>query len=432
MKKVLVAGGGASGMMAAIQAAEQGACVTVLEQNEQLGKKILSTGNGKCNFTNINQIPDAYRGEHPEFAWEVIRRFPVSDTIRCFMEMGLYSKNRDGYLYPHSEQASAVRDILLMELRRLHVRIETSVCVNNIIRKDDRFLVEAKRSIMRPEKKSRKRTVLVKVKEEEKIYEADRLILTSGGLAGRVQKADGSMMRIAESFGHRLISCVPALVQLRCAEAFYPALAGVRAGARIVLLCDGVVEAVDTGEIQFTDYGISGIPVFQISRFAARALNEKKREIVAELDFMPDFTENQLRNFFMNRISMRPGKTMKEFLTGIFHEKLSSVFLARTDIPEKMPASDLSQEKTEQLLHTIKSFRTQITGTNGFEQAQVSAGGISTEEIDPETMESRRVPGMYFAGEMVDVDGMCGGYNLQWAWSSGYVAGISAAGKESL
>lgn len=153
MEKVLVIGGGASGMMAAIAAAGQGAEVTILEQNEQLGKKILSTGNGKCNFTNINQIPGAYRGEHPEFARDVISRFPVPDTIRLFMELGLYSKNKDGYLYPHSEQASAVRDVLLMELRRLHVRIETSVCVEEIQKEGNSFRVKAVKSILKQEKK---------------------------------------------------------------------------------------------------------------------------------------------------------------------------------------------------------------------------------------------------------------------------------------
>lgn len=431
MKKILVAGGGASGMMAAIQAAAQGACVTILEQNDQLGKKLLSTGNGKCNFTNINQTPEAYRGEDPEFAWKVIQKFPAADTIRCFMEMGLYSKNRDGYLYPHSEQASSVRDILVMELKRLHVRMETSVCVEKIIRKGNGFLVEARKSILRPEKKSRKRTVLVKVREEAVSYEADCILITAGGLAGRVQKADGSPMRIAQSFGHRVIPCVPALVQLKCREEFYLSLAGVRAAAKIALLCDGKMEAEDTGEIQFTDYGISGIPVFQISRFAARALSQKKK-VEAEIDFMPDFTENQLQSFIRNRIQMRPQKNMKEFLTGIFHEKLSSVFLLRMEIPETMRVSEMNRQQTKRLLETIKYFRTEITGTNGFDQAQVSAGGIFTGDINPETMESRKVPGMYFAGEIVDVDGMCGGYNLQWAWSSGSVAGISAAGKEKL
>ena len=430
MEKVLVIGGGASGMMAAIAAAGQGAEVTILEQNEQLGKKILSTGNGKCNFTNINQIPGAYRGEHPEFAQDVISRFPVPDTIRLFMELGLYSKNKDGYLYPHSEQASAVRDVLLMELRRLHVRIETSVCVEEIQKEGNSFRVKAVKSILKQEKKSKKRTVLVKTGEEEKVYQTGKLILTAGGLAGRVQKADGTGMRLAESFGHRVVPCVPALVQLKCRENFYPSLAGVRAGAKIELLCDGVVEALDIGEIQFTEYGISGIPVFQVSRFAARALEQKKTSVAAELDFMPEFTETQLESFFISRIQMRPEKTMNQFFTGIFHGKLAAVFLKRAGIPPELKVDRLGDQNRYRLAKIIKEFQTEITGTNGFEQAQVSAGGISTEEICPDTMESRLIPGLYFAGEIVDVDGMCGGYNLQWAWSSGHVAGISSAGKE--
>ena len=430
MEHVLVVGGGASGMMAAIAAAKQGAEVTILEQNEQLGKKILSTGNGKCNFTNINDVPGAYRGEHPEFAREVIRQFPVPETIRFFMELGLYSKNRDGYLYPHSEQASAVRDVLMMELKRLHVRIETSVCVKSMKKEGDSFRVKAVKSILKPEKKSKKRTVLIKTGEEEKVFLAERLILTTGGMAGRVQTADGTGMKLAEGLGHRVIPCVPALVQLRCREDFYPSLAGVRAGAKIELLCGGVVEALDIGEIQFTEYGISGIPVFQVSRFAARALEEKQKDIVAELDFMPDFTESQLEGFLMSRIQMRPEKTMKQFFTGVFHEKLAAVFLKRAQIQPDLAADRLGEQDRYRLVRVIKAFRTEITGTNGFDQAQVSAGGIAAEEIQPETMESRLIPGLYFAGEIVDVDGMCGGYNLQWAWSSGYTAG-SAAGREA-
>lgn len=429
MKKVLVVGGGASGMVAAIAAARKGACVTILEQNDQLGKKILSTGNGKCNFTNINQMPGAYRGEHPEFAWEVLKQFPISETIRFFMEMGLYSKNRDGYLYPHSEQASAVRDILLMELKRLHVRIETSVYVVTIS-KEKSFTVKAKKSLFRMEKKSKKRTVAVKTGEEEKSYESDSVILAAGGLAGRVQNADGRGMQIAETFGHRVVPCVPALVQLQCKEGFYKELAGVRAGAKIELLCDGMVEALDVGEIQFTEYGISGIPVFQVSRFAAKALREGRRNLWAELDFMPDFTEEQMKGFFENRIRMRPDKKTSDFLTGIFHEKLAKILLQRASLPEMVRVSEYTDEDISRLIHIVKCFSTEIIGTNGFDQAQVCAGGVSTDEICAASMESRFVPGLYFAGELIDVDGMCGGYNLQWAWSSGYLAGSSAAGEE--
>lgn len=431
MKRVLVVGGGASGMVAAIAAARKGACVTILEQNDQLGKKILSTGNGKCNFTNINQTPGAYRGEHPEFAWDALKKFPVSDTIRFFMELGLYSKNKDGYLYPHSEQASAVRDVLLMELKRLNVRIEPSVYVESIS-KNKTFSVKATKSLFRMEKKSKKRMAAVKIGEEEKLYEADRVILASGGLAGRVQNADGRGMKIAKTFGHRVIPCAPALVQLQCKEVFYKELAGVRAGAKIELLCDGMVEALDVGEIQFTEYGISGIPVFQVSRFAAKALQEGKQNLWAELDFMPDFTEEQMKGFFGNRIRMRPDKKTSDFLTGIFHEKLAKVLLQRASLPETVRVSEYTEEDINRLIHIVKCFSTEIIGTNGFDQAQVCAGGVSSDEICVASMESRLISGLYFAGELIDVDGMCGGYNLQWAWSSGYIAGSNAAGKEKI
>ncbi len=203
-----------------------------------------------------------------------------------------------------------------------------------------------------------------------------------------------------------------------------------RAGAKIELVCGGEVRALDQGEIQFTDYGISGIPVFQISRFAAKALSEGTIEVRAELDFMPDFTKEQLKSFLLSRIQMRPEKPVRTFLTGVFHEKLAYILLERAGISGKFLAKDLTKADVDCLVHVIKIFSTRITGTKGFDQAQVSAGGIATDEVDSKTMESRIVPGLFLAGEVLDIDGMCGGYNLQWAWSSGYVAGRSAAGKE--
>ncbi len=255
--KVVVIGGGASGMMAAIAAAGAGARVTILEQTGSLKRKLYRPEMENANL--IRQMPGAYRGEHPDFAMEVISRFPVPETIRFFLEMGLYSKNRDGYLYPHSEQAQAVRDVLVMELKRLQVKVETNVFAEKIT-KGARFHITAKRYLQRPEKKSKKRTVLVTVGEEEQTYEADHVVRRPGTCR---QSTKGRWNRDADGreVGHTIVPCVPALVQLMCEEAFYPKISGVRPERRSRACVRRRSKSAGSGEIQFTDYGISGIPV---------------------------------------------------------------------------------------------------------------------------------------------------------------------------
>ena len=257
------------------------------------------------------------------------------------------------------------------------------------------------------------------------VYHADAVILAAGSRAASKLGSDGSGYQLAQSLGHTVIPVVPALVQLRCKEGFYKALAGVRVQGKVSVYADGKWLASDTGELQLTDYGISGIPVFQVSRYAAKALHHKCKT-TAELDFMPDFTEEQLKSFLAKRANTRPDKEMEMFFAGVFHKKLSGVLLKNAGIPTTKKAGELSEKELKRLVRVIKHFSTEIVKTNSFEQAQVCAGGVDTGEINPETMESRLVRGLYLAGEIIDVDGMCGGYNLQWAWSSGYLAGKGA------
>lgn len=404
MHKIIVIGGGASGMMAAISAARQGADVTILEKNERVGKKILSTGNGRCNFTNVHQEPIDYRCEDPVFPWGIVTEFSSLDTIAFFRELGIYSKNRNGYLYPYSDQASSVLDVLRMELTRLQIKTELSVSVEKIIRGKNRFRILTNKGE----------------------FSADKIILAAGSKAAAHTGSDGSGYDLAKELGHHLIPVVPALVQLRCKEDFYKSIAGIRIQGKVLLFVDDVLMALDTGEIQMTNYGISGIPVFQVSRFASRGIYEKQKVEVI-LDFMPDFTEEQFISFLNKRILQHPERKTEEFLTGLFHKKISVLFCKLAGLNLRKPAGELTEEEVESLAETIKRFRTQIEGTNGFDQGQVCAGGVDTGEINPDTLESLLVPGLYFCGEILDVDGMCGGYNLQWAWSSGFVAGREAA-----
>ena len=408
MRHVAVIGGGAAGMMAAITSAREGARVTILEHKERIGKKILSTGNGRCNFTNTYQTPACYRSDNRDFAWNIIRKFNVEKTISFFKELGIYPKDRNGYLYPYSDQAAAILEVLQIEVAKLDICVMTEINVLDI----------------QPVKKG------IRITTDKKTITADSVILACGSNAAPVTGSDGSGYQLAKLFGHRIVPVLPALVQLRCAEKFYKSISGVRVQGTVEIYADDIFLASDTGEIQLTNYGISGIPVFQVSRYAAKALY-KKQSVTAVLNFMPDMNKEEFLLFLQERITLCPYKTLDEFFTGVFPKKLCELWIRLSRLPKEMRVSDLSGEQLEKLVLLIQHLRTHITETNSFEQAQICCGGVDTTEINPDTLESNYVPGIYFAGELLDVDGICGGYNLQWAWSSGFVAGKEAAGNAS-
>lgn len=405
MKQVAVIGGGAAGMTAAIAAAYNGASVVIIEHGEKLGKKILATGNGRCNFTNVRQEPECYRSENPDFPWKVLKKFGVQETVSFFLKLGIYSRNRNGYLYPHSDQASAVQETLQTEVNRLGIEVMTETECLEICPKKSGFVIRTNHGTVR----------------------ADRVVLSAGSKAAPSTGSDGSGYQLAKMLGHRIVPVLPALVQLRCEGKFFKKIAGVRVQGKVALYADEAWMAEDIGEIQLTQYGISGIPVFQVSRYAACALREKKN-VKAVLDFMPDFEKDTFLAFLHTRIQQRPQKRLDEFFTGLFHKKLSAFWITCSRIDPGTPVGKLKDADISRLAVLVKSFSLRVTETNSFEQAQVCCGGIDTQEVDPETLESSYIPGLYFAGEILDVDGMCGGYNLQWAWSSGFVAGSRAAG----
>ena len=407
MRTVAVIGGGASGMMAAVTAASEGARVILLEHKDRIGKKILSTGNGRCNFTNIHQEPICYHSEDPLFPWEVVEKFNAQAVISFFLQLGVYSKNRNGYIYPNSDQASAVLDAFRMELDRLKVEIRTGVECREI----------------RPGKKGF--TILT----DQEPVRADRVILCAGSKAAPTTGSDGSGYDLAKKLGHRILPVLPALTALKCEEKFFKSIAGVRANGSVSIWSGGECIAKDTGEIQLTDYGISGIPVFQVSRYASKLLYEKK-EMDAVLDFMPDFTKTQTNAFLRARAKTRPDKSAEMFLIGLFHKKLCDLWIRLSEIPRQRKAGELTEDEIARLTSLIKEFRVRVRETNPYDKAQVCCGGVDTREVDPETLESVYVPGVYFAGEILDVDGMCGGYNLTFAWASGYVAGKAASGAD--
>ena len=391
-KQIFVIGAGASGLMAAIQAAVYGAAVTVLEQNDRPGRKICATGNGRCNMTNLNQDKNAYRGSHPEFAKDALAQFPVEKTLKFFQELGICTTDRSGWIYPRSNQAQSVVDVLVMKARSLKVKLKTNQTVTGVSFADGQW----------------------KIHTDGWTYSGDAVILANGSRASSVAGSCESGYEIAKSLGHHLIEPLPALTALKCRGNSFSGWSGVRTEGKITLYIDGIPAASQQGELQLTDYGVSGIPVFQISRFAVRACMQKKR---AELlvDFFPELTESELTAEFVRRQEICPYKAPKELLIGLLPEKLIPVLIGKKKIPEEMAGA-------------IKSYRLQITGQTDFGKAQVCAGGITLDQLT-DSLESVQHPGIFFAGEALDVDGVCGGYNLQW--SSGSAAGRAAAGEHA-
>lgn len=400
--RVIVIGGGASGMVAAISAARRGADVTLLEHTDKIGKKILATGNGRCNLTNELQGEEYYRGGRSGFVNSILEQFGLEETLSFFGELGLVVKSKKGYVYPYSEQASAVLDVLKQELRRLQVKLVYRAKIRSVERKKV-FYVHA-----------------------GECYEAESLIIAAGSKAAPSTGSDGSGYLLAEQLGHTVIKPLPALVQLKAAGKYFEQLAGIRTEAEVSLIIEGTEKIREQGELQLTKYGISGIPVFQISRYAAQALDQG-RKVQAVIDFFPVFSHAELYDWIKKNRNHNGRKTAEELMGGLLNKKLAGVLLETAEIEPKKWVEKLTDRQIKRLAGLIKRFPVTVTGTNSFEQAQVCAGGVNTGEIDGKTMESCLVKGLYFAGEILDIDGACGGYNLQFAWSSGWLAGSSAA-----
>lgn len=419
---VIIIGAGASGLMAAIAAARKGSNVLVIEQKDRAGKKISATGNGKCNYTNLIQLPACYRGEDSAFAMKVLSHFDVQETIRFFEKLGIVPRERDGYLYPNSEQAASVVQVLLMECRRLGVIFAYEEKAEKVIPMGG-F----------PEGKNNKQVYEVKTKAiseqaKDNTYRAGSLILAAGGCASPKLGSDGSGYQLAVSLGHTLIQPLPALVQLQSDEKYCKTLSGVRTTGNITVLVEGTVVAREEGELVFTDYGISGIPVLQVSRFAAKAL-DKKDKVSLAIDFLPQDNVETVISMLMERITGSKDKTLEQMMVGLFNDKLSFIMIKQAKLDPEMDCSRMTEQEIRRLSLLTKKFRMSITDTNHFENAQVCAGGVPAAELDETTLESKVKNGLYITGELVDVDGTCGGYNLQWAWSTGYLAGSAAGGR---
>ncbi len=403
-------------MAAAVTAAREGACVTIYEKNDRLGKKILATGNGKCNLSNESLSIEDYHSDNIELVGQCLERFGVKETVDFFHSLGLMIKARNGYLYPKSEQASSVLDVLRMAVERCGVKVIYEAGINSLKkRKDGGF------EIYREGQNSNSKVVY------------DSVIIACGSKASPKTGSDGSGYRLAKQMGLKVTDVVPALVQLHCKEDYCKAIAGVRAEAQIHIR-DGRESIVkEQGELQLTEYGISGIPVFQLSGQVNLLLREKKgKELTAEIDFFPELSHADWKQFVIKRmdeIGERKSDTVEAFFTGMLHKKLMLLFIRLAGLKTNTLVKDAPREQLLDVFHLCRSFTLHITGSNSYDNAQICAGGVSMKEVSA-SLEALSVKGLFLAGEVLNVDGRCGGYNLQWAWTSGCLAGRAAAGKD--
>lgn len=400
---IIIIGAGASGMMAAITAARNDKRVLLLEQMDKVGKKILATGNGKCNYTNENMELSNFRGDS-QLIKNVLNKFSKEDCLNFFKEIGIYPKCKNGYYYPNSEQAASVQKALLMEMQNCNINLLTDVKISAIKNINNRFYISL----------------------NNENYTGDRLIVATGLLANPKLGSDGSIFPIIKKLGHSFTSIVPALCGFQCKGFKFSKAQGVRAEAVVTAMVEGKTVAFDKGEVQFADYGLSGIPVFQVSHFLSQALHDgKKCKIV--LDLFPDLTEEELQREISYRFSNNQNYTVDDNMNGLLNQTLINPICLKCNIDSMKRSKKITEAEQHNLAVTIKNLEVDVEQSRGYSVAQVCAGGIKTKEIDNNTLESKYIKGLYFAGEILDVDGICGGYNLQWAWSSGYVAGTAAS-----
>lgn len=392
---IAVIGGGASGIVAAIAAARHGASVTVLEKEQRIAKKIPATGNGRCNLTNIYAELSRYHGG-TQIMPAVMKRFWVNETLDFFSELGLITKTEpDGKVYPYCSRATAVSETLRFELARLGVQIITDFAVSDIRRKNGGFEIISRSG--------------------DKI-KASRVILAAGGKASPKLGSDGSGFDIAARLGHTVTPLSPSLVQLKTSKSIVRSVKGLKAEVRITSERGAVDEY---GELLFNDYSLSGPAVFA----ASSRVTAGDTLIV---DLMPDYTAAEVLTLLLRARSAY--KTLDNYLVGILDKRIGMAVIKECGIaPFSKLASEVTDAEAQTIAEHIKAWRFPVTGTMSWNNAQVTKGGVDTSEVDAETLRSKLVPHLYLCGEILDIDGDCGGFNLQWAWSSGYIAGKTAA-----
>lgn len=403
MKRVGIIGAGAGGMIAALESSGQGAKVTLFERKDRIGKKILATGNGRCNFTNMNLGGEFYYTDNRSFIDNTFSRFGNTDLIRYFYSLGLITKEKNGYCYPQCEQASSVNDVFLYALKERDVEIITDCNVQNITKKDDVFLVET---------------------GDNRKLEFDAVIISTGGKSGLSKNETANGYELVKNFGHHVSRLFPCLTQIKCSDFNFKAVTGVRSDCRVSIISDEETVMMQEGEILFTDYGISGIVSFQVSHLVNELLSKRKK-VYARLDLLPGMDEETLKSFVISKRLLHSDVSLEDFFTGFVNKKLAVSILKSEGMDLNKPVSFYDTDTCIEAALLFKNLSVLCTGTNDFSNSQVTGGGISLSEIT-EDFESVYIKDLYIVGELLDVDGICGGYNLQWAFSGGFLAGRAA------
>lgn len=395
---VIIIGGGASGLMAAITAARNGHAVTLLERQARVGRKLLSTGNGRCNLTNLNMGLPYYHGQSPDFICPALSALDLNATLQFFRQLGLLTVSEsNGRVYPYSDQAGSVVDILRFAADAAGVVTRTGFEVTE--------LKKTKRGFS--------------VLSDGETLSADRVIVCCGGMAGGKLGGTRSGYMLLQSLGHSVTKLYPALVQIKTDNTYVKALKGIRANADLRLCRGQETIAASRGETQFTDFGVSGPAAFEISRAAAT----EKGPLTLRIDLLPQMESGDIVTLLHQRIDAMPELTMENLLAGVLHNRLGRTILRCAGFSLTDSITPLSHSDLLKIANTAKGFTLPVIGVLGFDGAQITVGGVRTSEFDAATLQSRLIPGLYAAGEVLDIDGDCGGYNLQWAWSSGYLAG---------
>ena len=402
---LIVIGAGAAGMMAAIIAARESKKVCILEKLDKAGKKLLATGNGKCNFTNERMDTKYYHGDTP-FIKYCLSQFSTNDCLKFFRSIGVYPKNKNGYYYPNSEQASSVTQALIYEMERLQIKLFYETTVKEIVSLEK----------------------MISISTNKGNFLSENLLIATGLLASPKLGSDGSLFDIIKGFGHKFAPVLPALCGFYCKGINFNKVSGVRAYGKVAAYIDGIPCAEDIGEIQFTDYGLSGIPVFQISRFLSKGLYEKKK-VEIKINLLPDFEEHMIFEELQLRKFVGENRTVETLLNGLINQKLSHMILEKADVKKEIYISSLSKAEIDRIVKCLSEITVSVTKYRDFEYAQVCTGGVLISDIHMQTLESKLVPNIYFAGEILDVDGICGGYNLHFAWTTGFIAGRAISEK---
>ncbi len=403
--RVIVVGGGAAGMMAALSAKYNGADVLILERNDRVGKKLLATGNGRCNYTNRYLTIRNFHGNNPKFAYSALSQFNVDMTIEFFERLGITpAVEENGKVFPLSFQASSILDVLRYEIEDKGIELITQAYVTDI-KKKKKFIITLK---------------------DNRRFEADKVILATGGMALPASGSDGNGYSLCKQLNHTVTEIFPGLVKLKLESNILKSVDGVKFVGTAGIYIDNKPILEDKGDILFTSYGISGPPILQLSRTALQYMN-KGKEVILKVSIIHTKNEDELFEYLLKRFDYMPRKTVEIALIGLINKRLIIPILKELNIDKNKRVSNLSKEEIRAISKILTSWNFKVIGSKSFSDAQVTAGGVNTNEINNQTMESKIVKGLYIVGELLDIDGDCGGFNLQWAWSSGYVAGLNAA-----